>query len=159
MHASIQQSAIEWRQTFNAIEFPVLIVDLEGRIRRLNKAAHEIADRQHDEIVGQKIAAAGAGEPWQKAADLISQIRETGGARSAECRDRSTGKVWTITTYLIHEFGSFGERAILIAQDITERSELEASVRRSEMMSKDHWLMRRTASEWKMWASPNQSML
>lgn len=135
MHASIQQSAIEWRQTFNAIEFPVLIVDLEGRVRRLNKAAHEIADRQHDEIVGQRISEAGAGEPWKRAAELISQIRENGGARSAECVDRATGKVWTITAYLIHEFGSFGERAILIAQDITQRSELEASVRRSEMMS------------------------
>ena len=135
MHASIQQSAIEWRQTFNAIDFPVLIVDLEGRIRRLNKAAHEIADRQNEEILGQKVAEAGQGEPWQKAADLISQIRENGGARSAECQDHSTGKVWTITVYLIHEFGSFGERAILIAQDITQRSELEASVRRSEMMS------------------------
>ena len=135
MHTSIQQSAIEWRQTFNAIEFPVLIVDLEGRIRRLNKAAQEIADRQNDEVVGLEIAAAGAGEPWQKAADLISQIREHGGARSAECQDRVTGKVWTITVYLINEFGAFGERAILIAQDITQRSELEASVRRSEMMS------------------------
>lgn len=135
MHTSIQQSAIEWRQTFNAIEFPVLIVDLEGRIRRLNKAAHDIADRQNDEIVGQKIAETGSGEPWQKAAELIGQIRENGGSRSAECQDRASGKVWTITTYLIHEFGSFGERAILIAQDITERSELEASVRRSEMMS------------------------
>ena len=135
MHASIQQSAIEWRQTFNAIDFPVLIVDLKGRIRRLNKAAHDIADRQDDEIVGRKIAETGAGEPWQKAADLIQQIRESGGARSAECRDRATGKTWTITTYLIHEFGSFGERAILIAQDITQRSELEASLRQSEMMS------------------------
>jgi len=135
MHASIQQSAIEWRQTFNAIDFPVLIIDLEGRIRRLNKAAHEIVDIQSEEIVGQTIAAAVRGEPWQKAADLISQIRENGGTRSAECHDPVTGKIWAITVYLIHEFGSFGERAILITQDITQRSELEASVRRSEMMS------------------------
>lgn len=135
MHASIQQSALEWRQTFNAIDFPVLIVDLEGRIKRLNKAAHEIANQQHEEIVGQRIADAGPGEPWRKAAELITQIREDGGARSAECHDPLAGKVWTVTVYLIHEFGSFGERAILIVQDITQRTELEASVRRSEMMS------------------------
>ena len=30
LHASIQQSAAEWRQTFNAMDFPVLIVDLRG---------------------------------------------------------------------------------------------------------------------------------
>jgi signal transduction histidine kinase len=135
MHASIQQSAIEWRQTFNAIDFPVLIVDLDGHITRLNQAAHEIADRRNDVLVGQKIAAAGAGEPWQTAADLIRKIRDHDSARTAECQDRACGKVWAITVYLIHEFGALGERAILIAQDITQRSELEASVRRSEMMS------------------------
>lgn len=135
MHSSIQQSAIEWRQTFNAIDFPVLIVDIEGRITRLNQAALEIANRQNDEIVGQKITAAGEGEPWKTAADLLNQIRDQGGAKSAECQDGTTGKVWTITAYLIHEFGALGQRVILIAQDITQRSELEASVRRSEMMS------------------------
>jgi PAS domain S-box-containing protein len=135
MHASIQQSAIEWRQTFNAIDFPVLIVDLGGRIRRLNQAAHDIAAGEGEEIIGREIAKAGPGQPWQKASELISQIREEGTSRSAEVRDDTTGKTWAITLYLIHEFGAFGERAILIAQDITKRAELEASLRRSEMMS------------------------
>lgn len=135
MHASIQQSAIEWRQTFNAMDFPVLIVDLDGHIRRLNKAAQEIASSGKEEIIGQKVAEAGPGQPWQKAAELLKHIRENGGSRLAEVRDHLTGKTWTITLFLIHEFGSIGERAILIAQDITNRTELEASLRRSEMMS------------------------
>lgn len=135
MHASIQQSAIEWRQTFNAMDFPVLIVDLEGKIRRLNRAAQEVAGSEKEEIIGQEVASAGTGEPWQKAAELLQNIRENGGARMAEVRDHATGKTWSITIYLIHEFGSVGERAILIAQDITNRTELEASLRRSEMMS------------------------
>ena len=135
MHASIQQSAIEWRQTFNAIDFPVLIVDLVGRIKRSNQAAHDIAASEGEEIIGREIAKAGPGQPWQKASELISQIREGGTSRSAEVRDDMTGKTWAITLYLIHEFGAFGERAILIAQDITKRAELEASLRSSEMMS------------------------
>ena len=135
MHASIHQSAIEWRQTFNAIDFPVLIVDLEGRIKRLNQAAHETAAIPDEEILGLKISKAGPGEPWQKAAELIDRIREDGIARSAEIRDNTTGQNWAITLYLIHEFGAFGERAILIAQDITKRTELEASLRHNEMMS------------------------
>src|SRR5215813_4004119 len=135
MHASIQQSAIEWRQTFNAMDFPVLIVDLEGRIRRLNKAAQEIAEGDKEEIIGLDVAQLGSGQPWQKAAELLKHIREEGGSRSAEVRDHRTGKTWEITLFLIREFGSVGERAILIAQDITNRTELEASLRRSEMMS------------------------
>jgi PAS domain S-box-containing protein len=135
MHASVQQSAIEWRQTFNAIDFPVLIVDLNGRIRRLNQAAAEIADTRDEDIIGQEIAQAGPNQPWPKATELINQIREDGRPRSAEVRDPVTGKTWAITLYLIHEFGVFGERAILIAQDTTKRTELEASLRHSEIMS------------------------
>jgi signal transduction histidine kinase len=52
-----------------------------------------------------------------------------------EIKDEASSKTWAITLYRINEFGSVGERAILIAQDITKRVELEASLRQSEMMS------------------------
>lgn len=135
LHASLQQSAMEWRQTFNAIDFPVLIVDLEGHIKRFNKAAEETAAVDPKEIVGRNIAKFENSQPWQKASELIKAIRANGGSSSAEVKDEATGKTWAITLYLIHEFGSVGERAILIAQDITKRTELEASLRQSEMMS------------------------
>jgi PAS domain S-box-containing protein len=135
LHASLQQSAMEWRQTFNAIEFPVLIIDLEGSIKRLNQAAEEIAGVPAEHIVGRNIAELENSQPWKKAAELIKAIRANGGSSSAEVKDQVTGKTWAITLYLIHEFGSVGERAILIAQDITKRTELEASLRQGEMMS------------------------
>jgi len=135
MHASMQQSATEWRQTFNAIEFPVLIVDLEGFVKRFNKAAHEEAGLESDGVIGTHLTDLGSGEPWQKAAELIKRLRESGGTTTAEVRDGVSGKTWSVTLYLLHEFGVFSGRAILIAQDITRRTELEASLRRSEMMS------------------------
>jgi PAS domain S-box-containing protein len=133
MHASLQQSAMEWRQTFNAIDFPVLIVDLTGTVRRSNEAAEQAAVAEA-EIVGRTIRDLGDCEPWRKAAQMIESIRESSPV-SEEVRDEITGKTWAITLYLINEFGSVGERAILIAQDITKRTELEASLRQSEMMS------------------------
>lgn len=135
LHASLQQSAMEWRQTFNAIDFPVLIVDLDGGIKRLNEAAEDIAIFEPDEIVGCKIAELGMSQPWQKASELIKNIRNDGGSSYAEVKDDATEKNWAITLYLIHEFGSVSERAILIAQDITKRTQLEASLRQGEMMS------------------------
>ena len=135
LHASLQQSAMEWRQTFNAMDFPVLIVDLEGEIRRLNQAAEAVAGFQPDELVGRKIAEMGTNQPWRKATELIQGIRHYGGSSYVEVQDEETGKTWAITIYLIHEFGSVGERAILIAQDITKRTQLEASLRQGEMMS------------------------
>lgn len=135
LHASLQQSAMEWRQTFNAIDFPVLIVDLEGHIKRLNQAAEEITGADAEEIVGRNIAEFKNSEPWKKTSELITAIRANGGSSSSEVKDEASGKTWAITLYLIHEFGSVGDRAILIAQDITKRTELEASLRQGEMMS------------------------
>ena len=135
MHASLQQSAMEWRQTFNAIDFPVLIVDLEGHIHRLNHATEEIVGLETEQILGRNILEFGQRQPWKKAAELLNEIRGTEGPRSAEVVDTATGKTWVITLFLIHEFGSAGERVILIAQDITKRTQLEASLRQGEMMS------------------------
>ena len=135
LHASLQQSAMEWRQTFNAIDFPVLIVDLAGTIKRSNLAAEQIVGIGAEQIVGTTIGELGESQPWKKATELIERIRFNQAPVAEEVKDETTGKTWAITLYHINEFGSAGERAILIAQDITKRAELEASLRQSEMMS------------------------
>jgi PAS domain S-box-containing protein len=135
LHTSLQQSAMEWRQTFNAIDFPVLIVDLEGAIKRSNLAAEQIVGIEAEEILAKHVSQLGENQPWNKAAELIESIRENPAPVTEEVKDEASGKTWSITVYLINEFGSFGDRAILIAQDITKRVELEASLRQSEMMS------------------------
>jgi PAS domain S-box-containing protein len=135
LHASLQQSAMEWRQTFNAIDFPVLIIDLDGYIKRSNQAAEQIVGIEAEEILGKTVGQLGEHEPWQKAEEMLESLREYPAPRTEEIKDEATGKTWSITLYHISEFGSFGERAILIAQDITKRVELEVSLRQSEMMS------------------------
>ena len=135
LHTSLQQSAMEWRQTFNAIDFPVLIVDLDSTIKRSNLAAEQIVGVEPEQILGKKVSELSENQPWKKAAELIEEIRVTQTPLAEEVKDEVTGKTWAITLYHINEFGSVGERAILIAQDITKRAQLEASLRQSEMMS------------------------
>jgi PAS domain S-box-containing protein len=135
MHASLRQSAMEWRQTFNALDFPVLIADLEGRISRSNQAAEQIVGVAAEGIVGRRVAELGEGQPWRKAAELLERIREIDLPVSDEATDERTLKTWSITLFLVGEFGSGSDRAILIAQDITKRTELEASLRQSKIMS------------------------
>jgi len=135
LHASLQQSAMEWRQTFNAIDFPVLIVDLAGTIKRSNQAAEQIVGISAEQILGKTVSQLGEHQPWKKAIELIENIRENPAPAAEEVKCEATGKTWAITLYHVNEFGSAGERAILIAQDITKRAELEASLRQSEMMS------------------------
>jgi PAS domain S-box-containing protein len=135
LHVSLQHSAAEWRQTFNAMDFPVLIVDLDGTIKRSNLAAEQIAGFAAEELVGRTVGEFGDKQPWKKAAELIENVRDNPAPASEEVKDDQTGKTWAITLYHVNEFGSVGERAILIAQDISKRAELEASLRQSEMMS------------------------
>ena len=135
MHASLEQSAMEWRQTFDAIDFPVLIVDFDGRIRRSNEAAERIAGDLAEGVAGQLVSDLGQCQPWKKSVSLIETIRENCVPVSEEVRDEKTGKTWSIALFPVTEFGSLGNRAILIAQDITTRTELEASLRQSKMMS------------------------
>ena len=135
LHTSIQQSAAEWRQTFNAVEFPVLIVDLAGAIKRSNAAAEQIAGMAAEELADRLVPDLGNTQPWKKAAELLENIGDNPAPVTEEVKDELTGKTWAVTLYHINEFGSLGERAILIAQDISKRAELEASLRQSEMMS------------------------
>src|SRR5262249_17339546 len=88
-----------------------------------------------EQIVGRNIAELGENQPWKKAGELIESLRYSHAPVSEEIKDDVTGKTWDLTLYVINEFGSFGERVILVAQDITKRVELEASLRQSEMMS------------------------
>jgi PAS domain S-box-containing protein len=135
LHVSLQQSAMEWRQTFNAIDFPVLIVDLEGRITRSNEAAEHSLGAAESQLVGRSVAHLGTGEPWKTAAEWLKGVREIGLPMSQEVRDETTGKTWSLALFLVNEFGARSDRAIVIAQDITKRTELEASLRQSKMMS------------------------
>ena len=134
LHTSLQQSAMEWRQTFNAIDFPVLIVDLNGTVKRSNLAVEQIVGIGAEQILGKTVGELD-GEPWKKAAELLENIRMNPAPVAEEIKDAVSGKTWAINLYHINEFGSAGERAILIAYDITKRAELEASLRQSEMMS------------------------
>src|SRR5262249_56223370 len=66
LHASLQQSAMEWRQTFNAIDFPVLIVDLAGTIKRSNLAAEQIIGIEAEKITRDSNGANGDVHAWKK---------------------------------------------------------------------------------------------
>ena len=104
LHASLQQSAMEWRQTFNAIDFPVLIVDLDGRIKRSNQAAEHIVGISAEQILGKTVSELGENQPWKKAVELIDNIRENPAPAAEEVKCETTGKTWNITLYHVNEF-------------------------------------------------------
>ncbi|MBA3439589.1 MAG: hypothetical protein H0T92_06950 [Pyrinomonadaceae bacterium] len=133
--ATTERSALEWQMTFDAIESPVLILDLAGRVVRLNQAAKELSENTHTEVSWKAGCFTSAGLPWQNVSQIVQSVRETGSAVSCQATDEVSGTTWNITANIILGTEGDDERIILVAHDVTRSVELEASLRRSEVMS------------------------
>jgi len=135
LQLAVQQSAMEWQRTFDAIQYPVLILDFAGKITQSNRAADEISMGSDGACAGRSIETLGAGQPWRQAAEMVHAMPETRSALSCVINDNDTGKTWDITASLLPGPESNAGRVIVVARDITRQVELEASLRHSELMA------------------------
>jgi PAS domain S-box-containing protein len=135
LQLAVQQSAEEWQLTFNAIQYPVLILDFAGRITQSNQPANEISGIAEGICAGRSIEMLGAGQPWRKAAEMVRNLLETHSTATCIINDEVTGKTWDITANLLSRLDHDAGRIIIMARDITRQVELEASLRRNELMA------------------------
>jgi PAS domain S-box-containing protein len=132
--AELRRAASEWQRTFEAIASPVLLLEADGRVVRVNRAAAELAGRPEEELPGSAVTALGESEPWRSAARLAAEVTQRRGSASAEVREGPNGKTWDIVANAVVEEGS-GPRAIVVARDITRIIELQETLRREEQMA------------------------
>jgi PAS domain S-box-containing protein len=132
LQKAIEQSAVEWRQTFDSVQTPIIITDERGVVRRVNERAAGLAGADTATVAGTPIAELGDG-PWSAAADLIAALAEGADRSGAEARD-SLGRVWDITVMPLFPDGSDGA-LIVVFWEITGIVTLQESLRRSERMS------------------------
>jgi PAS domain S-box-containing protein len=136
LQAAVEKAAREWRLTIDAVESLILILELDGKVTRLNRAAKDLGKISYKEIVGKRVDAIGSGQPWQKIGELLNQIGETRSATFCQVQDEVGGKTWEIAANLLFlGRASYEERVIIVARDITQMVELQESLRRSETMA------------------------
>ena len=134
LEAAVRKSAIEWRNTFDAIESLIVITDLSGKIMRLNQATKEVLNKSYNDILGRSIETLCEGEPWQKARELVEEVSKARTSLSLQTEDKSTGKTWDMAghIFLLPEFQE--DRIIIVIREITAMIALQESLRKSEMV-------------------------
>ncbi|HUK91510.1 MAG TPA: PAS domain S-box protein [Blastocatellia bacterium] len=134
LQEAVQKAALEWRLTFDAVEYPVLLLDLDGRVLRLNRPAKEASGKGYWQIKGESVGSIGSGQPWKRAAEVAQSVARSRTSLSCHVRDQVPGKTWDITASLVTGIGQ-DDRIIMIARDITAMVDLQESLRKSETMS------------------------
>lgn len=133
LQALISRSAYEWRLTFDALDFPLLLLEMDGRIVRMNEAARAIAGVTFEAAIHRLLEVLGEGQPWSTVRHLLARVAATGERAGEQTRDERS-RVWDVT--LSPVVGPDGDRwGIVVIRDVTERVRLQESLRHSETMS------------------------
>jgi PAS domain S-box-containing protein len=128
----ISRSALEWRLTFDALAFPLLLVELDGRIIRMNEAARKLGGISYEGVIHHPLAVLGERQPWRSVHALLAVV--AAGDRQTSLQTREDGRTWNVSVSLVA--GPENERwAVVVILDVTDTVRLQESLRHSETMS------------------------
>jgi PAS domain S-box-containing protein len=130
----LRTSATEWRLTFDALTHPLLLIELDGRIIRLNRAARDLAGVEYDAAVDHPVSVLGDNQPWRAIHELLSEVARSGAEAAARARD-DQGRSWDISMSPVITSPEGQRGVVVVARDITDLVRLQESLRRSETMS------------------------
>lgn len=139
LRSRLLRSAAAWRQTFDAMETPIVVVDPRGRLQRVNRAAARLAGVDPSELVGRSTRE--LDHPfWRIFERLAETARRSGQPARGTLRSGPEGQDpgshhWAL---VIHPAASLVEESgwqIGIATEITQLVEMRESLRRREALA------------------------
>ena len=134
--AALAQAASDWRRTFDAIDSPVMILDLAGRLVRANTTVRSLSGISPGSgITGHDVTSVSGREPWETASRVAAVAVAARAMRSAEAHDGTNGRSWDVSAYYVEPEGASEARVIVVAKDTTRVLELRENLRREETMA------------------------
>jgi PAS domain S-box-containing protein len=131
----LQRAAREWRETFDAVDSPVVIFDDEPRLERLNRAAAALIGTEPATLIDRTaLDLRNAGGFFAEAANIALQIIATEGEEVVTHRTSSDGRTWVVRGNPIETMR--GRGVCVIATDVTELTAMEEALRNAETMSR-----------------------
>jgi PAS domain S-box-containing protein len=135
LQAALEKSAMEWRMTFDAMNSPIVMLDIHGVVLRVNRAAQQLCGRDYREMAGQPVYTLGPESPWRKLGAMATFIRENRALEPVRTIDEDGEQTWEIEASPIAAPGMAEARILVVARDITAQVRLQESLRRSQTLS------------------------
>jgi signal transduction histidine kinase len=132
----IERKGLEWMLTFDAIELPIFITSMDGVIRRVNRAARDLAGRaDYSDVLGRRAASLGLEEPWITIAQTIESVRDSEQPCNAQAYHAASDRSWDIAANWYRNPDDHAPRAIVLLRETTTLVRLQESVRRGEQLA------------------------
>jgi PAS domain S-box-containing protein len=122
---------ITWRQAFDGLDLPMVIVTPAQAIGAVNHAAARLFDRAADEMIGAEFGTIAAREPWTTAQALLGEVLARGTSRDLQVADAASGRSWELTLEALGE----SRGVIVIARDVEAKAHLRAGPNRVDMLA------------------------
>lgn len=132
----LRRAAREWRETFDAVDSPILIFDDEPRLERLNRAAAALIGTEPATLIDRSaLELKNAGGVFPEAANIALQIiARDGDDVVLTNRTSSGGRTWVVRGNPIETMR--GRGVCVIATDVTDLTAMEEALRNAEAMSR-----------------------
>lgn len=133
LQSRLQEAVAEWSATFDAVPFPILLLDPAGVVLRANRATRELLGLPWKEIVGRPLPALSE-EPWPAIKKAFRRLGARSGSFAlAEVRGPSAAH-WDVTANVL-QGDVLKDHIIILARDITPLVKLQQSLRSSQTMA------------------------
>lgn len=132
---TIEKAAQEWKETFDIVGSPILILDANGTISRVNLAAKNLLKRENEELNGINIDLIGNNHLLKNVKKVVKRVKNSHAPVLVQIKDEATGKTWDIIGNLSNDENIENRKIILVLNDISRIVKLQESLRRSEIMS------------------------